>query len=110
MKSPSTRHLVAVSLLAAAPLGTVQAQELDYEAARSDYEVGHFRRAFDAFAALADAGHCDAARIGREMVRYGPQLYAIWFEVQPDRLARWHAVAPCDGLQDERHGGRRLLP
>jgi hypothetical protein len=76
--------------LAALP-ASVQAR---YDAAREQYEVGHFQLAFAAFTQLADEGHCDAARIAQQMVRYGRQLYADEFSVAPEKVARWRAL-PC---------------
>ncbi len=48
-----------------------------YDAARDDYEVGHYDKAFVVFAELADHGHCAAARIAREMVLAGRPLYGM---------------------------------
>jgi hypothetical protein len=71
------------------------AQTSRYDAARDDYEIGHFDKAFAEFAALADEGHCDAARISQQMVRYGKPLYAIEFKVAAERLERWQRLSSC---------------
>lgn len=92
MLSPGTAlaqpHNAAVSTPAPA---SVQAR---YDAARDQYEVGHFQVAFAAFSQLAEEGHCDAARIAQQMVRYGRQLYGAEFSVAPEKVARWRAL-PC---------------
>lgn len=81
----------AALLFASAALG----ETARYDAAHFDYEIGHYEQAFAAFAGLADEGHCDAARVARQMVRYGRPLYAIHFKVAPERLQRWQRLPPC---------------
>jgi len=66
-----------------------------YDAARDDYEVGHFAQAFAVFAELADAGHCEAARMAHQMARYGRALYAIDFGAAPERITRWQGLPGC---------------
>ena len=85
----------AALLLASGWQAPALADERAMDAARGDYEVGHYQRAFEQVAVLADGGHCEAARLAREMVRHGPQLYARRFEVAADRLARWQTVPRC---------------
>lgn len=82
-----------VGLLAAASAAVAEPSR--YDAARDAYEVGHYEQAFAVFAHLADDGHCDAARIARQMVRYGRPLYAIEFKVAPERIERWERVPAC---------------
>jgi len=77
---------------AAMALATASAR---YDAARDQYEIGHFTVAFAAFAQLADEGHCEAARIARGMVRHGRELYATEFAVAPERLTRWQRLPGC---------------
>jgi hypothetical protein len=76
--------------LAQSPAGTSR-----YDAARDQYEIGHFSEAFAVFADLADQGHCDAARVAQQMVRHGKPLYAIEFSVARDRLERWQRLPGC---------------
>jgi len=83
-------------LLAAGALSAAVADERTLDIARGDYETGHYQRAFDRVAVLADGGHCEAARLAREMVRHGPRLYATRFDVMAERLARWQAVPRCE--------------
>jgi hypothetical protein len=92
--------LLAPALVFAQPQHTtgpalaLAAKQARYDAARDDYEVGRFQVAFDAFAQLADEGHCDASRMAQQMLRHGRLLYATEFAVAPERLARWRAL-PC---------------
>lgn len=90
------RRCVPALLLSALALGTAHADEAALEAARTDYDTGHYQRAFDRVAVLADGGQCEAARLAREMVRHGPRLYAMRFDVAAERLARWQAVPRCE--------------
>jgi hypothetical protein len=84
--------VTAVVLLAAS---AAFGQTSRYDAAQVDYEIGHFDKAFAVFASLADEGHCDAARLAQQMVRYGRPLYAIDFKVAPERLERWQRLPAC---------------
>ena len=84
---------LAASALFAAPAAFGQISR--HDTARDDYEVGHYEQAFELFAALADEGHCDAARVAQQMVRYGCTLYATEFKVAQQRLERWKRVPPC---------------
>lgn len=79
----------------AAQSSALVAQAVRYDAARDEYEIGHFGAAFAAFALLADEGHCEAARVAHQMVRYGRQLYAMDFSVAAPRLARWRELPGC---------------
>ena len=90
---------LALAALAAASAASATGPAADtaarYDAARDQYEIGHFEVAFDEFAALADRGHCEAARIARQMVRHGRALYAIPFAVAPERLEHWRSLPGC---------------
>jgi hypothetical protein len=56
------------------------------------YERNHWSAAFEAFAALADAGHAEAARVALQMLRFGPPLYGQRFEAPALRQQRWQAT------------------
>jgi hypothetical protein len=71
---------------------------LRFESALDQYERGHYGMAFDEFAALADCGHCEAARVAIQMVRYGRALYAIPFAVVPERLEQWKRLNGCSAV------------
>lgn len=79
----------------ASAAAAVGAQMARYQAARDQYEVGHFDVAFAAFVQLADEGHCESARIAHQMARHGRALYAMEFPLQPARLERWRAMPGC---------------
>lgn len=77
--------------------GTVAAQHGDarFDDAMARYEIGHYEAAFDMFAALADGGHCEAARIAHQMARHGRALYALEFKLEPERAQRWARRGAC---------------
>lgn len=80
--------------------GQTQAQAQAQDAVRlasaqAEYEIGHYGAAFDLFAALADDGHCEAARVARAMLRYGRLLYGVAFDAGGERAARWRAAETC---------------
>jgi len=64
-----------------------------YDQAMDAYERNHWGRAFDSLAALADAGHGEAARLAWLMSRYGVALYRAQLDAEPARRARWLALA-----------------
>lgn len=66
-----------------------------FEAAQEAYAIGHYGVAFAEFAALADAGHCDAGRIAQQMLRYGRVLYGVEFQLAPQRAQRWQEGCPA---------------
>ena len=94
---PSPGAQRAAVLCAAALLAAPAAfgQTSRYDAAHVDYEIGHYEQAFAVFASMADEGHCDAARLAQQMLRYGRPLYAIEFKVAPERLERWQRLPAC---------------
>jgi hypothetical protein len=89
---------LASGLLAAAV--PARADDARYHDALAKYEIGHFQEAFAAFSRLADEGHCEAARIARQMVRYGSALYPTPFHAEPERLARWQRLLDCPSPRD----------
>lgn len=92
------RPLSALALAAAMAVASAQpapASTDRYNRAHELYEVGHYAEAFTIFAALADEGHCDAARIAQQMVRYGKALYFTTFEVTRERLELWQRRPGC---------------
>ncbi|MFN0183645.1 MAG: hypothetical protein ACKVQR_07510 [Aquabacterium sp.] len=97
--------VAAVALLAAMTTGFATAgppaaagtatEQQRYDAARDQYEIGHFQVAFAEFATLADSGHCDATRMALQMLRYGKSLYATEFILPVERMQRWHIQPAC---------------
>jgi hypothetical protein len=72
--------------------------EARYDSARVEYGVGHFQSAFAEFAALADAGHCGAARMALQMLRYGKALYATEFRTPLERVQQWQHLPACAAI------------
>lgn len=87
---------VAALAAAAAPAAGAAADAARYGAALDEYEIGHYEVAFNEFAALADRGHCQAARIARQMVREGRGLYPIVLTAPPERLESWRRLPGCN--------------
>ncbi len=91
--------LVALLPLAAAAQPTPTAeQERAYAAAQAEYEVGHYAAAYNGFAALADAGHSESARVAMQMHRNGPGLYQMRFGAGPKQIGRWTALLSCPSV------------
>lgn len=89
--------IAASAALAAGAAGAGQALDWGprFASAQDRYERGHYPAAFVEFAALADDGHCEAARIARQMARHGDALYGVSFAVAPARLERWRQPSGC---------------
>lgn len=87
----------ATGAFAAGVAGAGQAPDmgLRFESALERYERGHYDAAFEALAALADDGHCEAARIAHQMARLGRTLYPTTFGVESARLLRWQRRDGC---------------
>ncbi|GMV45241.1 MAG: hypothetical protein AMXMBFR66_06390 [Pseudomonadota bacterium] len=93
---PASAALALATALAAPGAACAQdAPPTRLASAQAAYEIGHYREAFDLYVALADEGHCEAARMARAMLRYGRVLYGIAFEVGSERAARWRAPTAC---------------
>jgi hypothetical protein len=89
------KPLIALAAALIAVAGATRAEDACFELARAEYEVGHYELAFTTFAALADEGQCDAARIALQMARLGRAPYPIAFRVDAERLQRWQRRADC---------------
>jgi len=100
--------LVAMLALLALLVTTVSAQPSaerlnefprspDFETAQLEYERNHWPQAYSAFAALADRGHREAARIALQMAGHGPALYGSSFAPSDGQRQRWAALAACAG-------------
>ena len=63
-----------------------------FESAMTDYERGHWNKAWLAFAKLADGGDRRAARLALQMAHHGSRLFGGSFVVTPERKARWLTV------------------
>lgn len=89
------RSLIALAAALISVADPGRADDVRLERGRAEYEVGHYEAAFAAFAALADEGQCDAARIASQMARLGRALYPVAFQVDAERLQRWQRRAGC---------------
>jgi len=91
-------HVLAALLLcanAAAATPSVDAARFDaqFNEAMDLYSVGKWAGAYGRFAALADRGHAEAARIALLMLRYGSRLYGHdWGASQP-QINQWMELA-----------------
>ncbi|WP_418320657.1 hypothetical protein [Piscinibacter sakaiensis] len=90
----------AIALAAfASPIAALAATDDDVErspaasAAFAAYERTQWASAFDQFAALADGGDEDAARIALLMARHGRQLYGIELAAPQARRDGWMLAA-----------------
>ena len=102
-------HLLSAGLLALAMHGAVAAQAAAapapattaarFENAIAHYESGRYQQAFALLAELADGGHCEAARIARQMAARGRTLYPMDFALTPERVTRWPPTARCTVAQ-----------
>lgn len=78
---------------------TVERQEsAPAAAAASDgahraYEQGRWEAAYSTFAALADSGDAEAARIAWLMHRHGPALYRTELPASDAQRARWQQIS-----------------
>jgi len=89
------KPLIALAAALITAAGAARAEDARFEQARAEYEVGHYELAFSTFAALADEGQCEAARIASQMARLSRALYPVAFEVDAERLQRWQRRADC---------------
>lgn len=63
------------------------------ERARDDYEQGRWKAAYAAFAALADLGDGEAARVAWLMHRHGPALYLAALPATEAQRTRWRQAS-----------------
>lgn len=89
----------AAGALAALGLGGAAAQAdrpaslAPFDAALLQFEQCHWPQAFERFAALADTGDPQAARIALLMQAHGARLFAGHHAAPADRRARWLDLA-----------------
>ena len=82
---------------AVAQPATDNADAAAVDLAHAAYERNHWHQAYGAFAALADRGHAESARIALQMVRRGPALYGTAFRAGDEQLRRWAWLLSCPG-------------
>lgn len=93
-------HVLAAFLVcgnaAAATSSSIDAarSEALFNEAMELYSVGRWSAAYGRFAALADQGNAEAARIALLMLRHGAKLYGRdWGASQP-QINQWMTLAP----------------
>lgn len=64
-----------------------------FEQAIDHFAHGRWSEAFETLVALADTGHCEAARIALLMATRGPRLFGRTFSATPLQRGRWHVAA-----------------
>jgi hypothetical protein len=64
----------------------------EFTMAMQHYEDSHWQEAFGRFAALAQQGHGEAARMAWQMWRYGPELFGIEFPADANQRQLWLAA------------------
>ena len=64
-----------------------------FDAALLQLEQCHWPQAFERFAALADTGHPEAARLALLMQAHGARLFGGRHGAPPDRRVRWLDLA-----------------
>lgn len=81
----ATATVVSAGAQAAAPpgVGSTLAE------AMLAYEHNHWEQAFALLARMADEGQPEARRMALQMLRHGPRLYGMAFEVAPARRQAW---------------------
>ena len=74
---------------AAALQAEAQSLVARFDDAMQAYERNHWSLAFEAFLALAEQGHVDAARLMMQMHWHGTRLYGQSFALTPLQLERF---------------------
>lgn len=103
---------IAALLLASTACASSEAQALGpaptLETAAMQYRGGELGMAFDSFAALANSGNMDAARVALFMHLNGPAMYGRYWAASPEQLHRWRALADAAERAEARKGQAAL--
>jgi hypothetical protein len=91
----SSLLLMASSAVAQTSIALDTGQTFDN--ATQAYEHNHWQTAYAGFAALADSGHAESARIALQMRRHGPALYLREFDASAQQLAHWSRLRMAAG-------------
>ncbi len=90
------RSLACAALACSLGVGAAGAQALAapvdekaFAAANAAYDANHWADAYVAFAALADRGDAESARIAMQMWWHGQALYGRGFDVTPAQIRHW---------------------
>lgn len=84
--------VASFAVLAAAPSAAADTDDA-FVAAMRAYDAGRYAFAYGRLAALADAGHPEAARVALMMLRFGPRLYGSEWSASTGQIDRWLAAA-----------------
>ena len=89
----STMAACVLSTATAATAADAAKSETVFTEAMAQYKQGKWSGAYGRFAALADKGHAEAARIALIMLRHGSTMYGSdWGASQP-QVDRWTKLA-----------------
>ncbi len=113
---PRFRALLLLAVTTACWLTVAPAQatettptESPFDQAMDAYERNHWGVAFNGLAALADAGHGEAARMAWLMSRHGTTLFRTQLDADPARRQRWLALAVSQPAATAQATGPALL-
>lgn len=82
--------------LATPPADPAPDPEPIFRAAQAQYEANHWLAAYTGFVRAAALGHCEAARIARQMYQHGPRLYGVALPSPATELAAARPMTSCD--------------
>lgn len=85
--------LAALLLCTHASAATTASVEAAFNDAMEQYRDGRWAAAYGRFAALADQGHAEAARIALLMLRYGARLYGHEWGASQPQINQWMKLA-----------------
>ena len=90
-------HVIAALVLlanaAAATPSSNAASDAAFNRAAQQYRNAEWSAAYGRFAALADKGHAEAARIALHMLRHGTKLYGHEWGASQPQIERWAKLA-----------------
>jgi hypothetical protein len=88
--------ITAVGLLSTAiavSAANTKKTETAFEEAMTHYKQGKWSGAYGRFAALADHGHPEAARIALVMLRHGQEMYGSQWGASQPQINQWTKLA-----------------
>ena len=91
--SPFIPHVLAALLLCANASAADVASDAAFNNAMAHYRDGKLAGAYGRFAALADQGHPEAARIALVMLRHGAKLYGHDWGASQSQIDHWMKLA-----------------
>lgn len=85
--------LLCAQATAATPAANAPSVQAAFDDAMDQYREGRWSAAYGRFAALADQGHAEAARIALLMLRYGARLYGHHWGASQPQINEWMKLA-----------------